>query len=148
MECTARNLPEDTEYVPTSPERPMWILYVDVPVTQKGQGQGARILIQGPEKSCFEYALRFQFQATNNEAEYEAMMTRLATTSYKDIPRGFHTKHWEKPIHEEARIFSIGGEEGEDWCSPIVRFLTIGEFPEDKIGAQKLQNRSHKFQML
>ncbi|GAA0163949.1 hypothetical protein LIER_19698 [Lithospermum erythrorhizon] len=68
IECTARDLPEDWEYVPTLPERPLWTLYVDGASNPKGAGVG--ILIQGPEESFFEYALRFLFQATNNEAEY------------------------------------------------------------------------------
>ncbi|GAA0176514.1 hypothetical protein LIER_29491 [Lithospermum erythrorhizon] len=71
MECTARNPPENPESVSIPPERPMWTLYVDGASNPKGAGAG--ILIQGPEESCFEYALRFQFQATNNEAEYKVM---------------------------------------------------------------------------
>ncbi|GAA0163630.1 hypothetical protein LIER_19445 [Lithospermum erythrorhizon] len=36
------------------------------------------------------------------------------------------------------------GVEEEDWRSPIVKFLTTDELPEDKVKARKLQNRSYK----
>ncbi|GAA0168547.1 hypothetical protein LIER_23238 [Lithospermum erythrorhizon] len=38
---------------------------------------GVGILIRGPEGIIMEYALRFSFKATNNEVEYEAMITGL-----------------------------------------------------------------------
>ncbi|GAA0138493.1 hypothetical protein LIER_00231 [Lithospermum erythrorhizon] len=41
------------------------------------KGSDAGILIQGPEGLQLEYALRFSFKTTNNEAEYEAMVAGL-----------------------------------------------------------------------
>ncbi|GAA0186489.1 hypothetical protein LIER_33777 [Lithospermum erythrorhizon] len=35
----------------------------------------------------------------------------------------------------------------EDWRSPIIKFLTTGELPKEKIEARKLQNMSYKFQI-
>ncbi|GAA0153629.1 hypothetical protein LIER_37708 [Lithospermum erythrorhizon] len=85
IECTARDLPEDTEHVPTPPELPLWTLYVDGASNPKGVGAG--ILIQRPEDSCFEYALRFLFQAMNNEVEYKAMVTGLLLAQSLGISR-------------------------------------------------------------
>ncbi|GAA0172996.1 hypothetical protein LIER_26706 [Lithospermum erythrorhizon] len=63
---------------------PKWILHVDGASNDKGIGAG--ILSQGADGEQFEYALRFSFKATNNEAEYEAMVTetglQMANTLY------------------------------------------------------------------
>ncbi|XP_056698482.1 uncharacterized protein [Spinacia oleracea] len=50
----------------------VWTLYVDGSSTQNGCGAG--ITCQSPEGDTFEYAMRFNFQASNNEAEYEALL--------------------------------------------------------------------------
>ncbi|XP_048503079.1 uncharacterized protein LOC125498829 [Beta vulgaris subsp. vulgaris] len=38
---------------------------------------GAMIIFQSPEGDKFEYAMKFQFQASNNEAEYEALLAGI-----------------------------------------------------------------------
>ncbi|GKC37066.1 reverse transcriptase domain-containing protein [Tanacetum coccineum] len=40
-------------------------------------GSGARLILTSPEGTEFTYALRFQFTASNNEAEYEALIAGL-----------------------------------------------------------------------
>ncbi|GJU94371.1 reverse transcriptase domain-containing protein [Tanacetum coccineum] len=40
-------------------------------------GSGAGLILTNPEGAEFTYALRFRFNATNNEAEYEALMASL-----------------------------------------------------------------------
>lgn len=52
-----------------------WTLYVDGSSNEKGCG--ARILLQSPEGTRFEYVLQFNFRASNNEAEYEALLAGL-----------------------------------------------------------------------
>ena len=41
------------------------------------QGSGARLILTSPDGIVVEYALKFGFQASNNEAEYEAVIARL-----------------------------------------------------------------------
>ncbi|GKG49170.1 reverse transcriptase domain-containing protein, partial [Tanacetum coccineum] len=38
---------------------------------------GAGLILTNPEGMEFTYALRFRFDATNNEAKYEALITEL-----------------------------------------------------------------------
>ena len=52
-----------------------WILHVDGSSNQ--QGSGAGIVLRGPGGTKLEYALRFEFVASNNEAEYEALIAGL-----------------------------------------------------------------------
>ena len=53
-----------------------WILHVDGSVTSSISGAG--IILTSPEQMMFEYALRFAFHASNNEAEYETLITGLS----------------------------------------------------------------------
>ncbi|GKB63436.1 reverse transcriptase domain-containing protein [Tanacetum coccineum] len=43
----------------------------------RSNGFGARLILTNPEGMEFTYALRFRFDATNNEAEYEALIAGL-----------------------------------------------------------------------
>ncbi|GKV47270.1 hypothetical protein SLEP1_g54184 [Rubroshorea leprosula] len=60
--------------IPT-PEPNDWTLYVDGASSSKGSGAGA--LLIGPDGYRSEHALKFNFDATNNMAEYEALLLGL-----------------------------------------------------------------------
>ncbi|XP_056690478.1 uncharacterized protein [Spinacia oleracea] len=66
-ECT--NRPEQS--LDSTP----WILNVDGSSSKSGSGAG--ILIVSPSGERFEYAVKFDFNASNNEAEYEALILGL-----------------------------------------------------------------------
>ncbi|CAL8136891.1 unnamed protein product [Prunus armeniaca] len=55
--------------------QPLWTLYVDG--SSNAQGCGAGLVLISPDKVALEYALRFKFHASNNEAEYEALLAGL-----------------------------------------------------------------------
>ena len=52
-----------------------WILNVDGASNSKGAGIG--IVLTAPEGSIIEQSFTFDFPASNNEAEYEAMLAGL-----------------------------------------------------------------------
>nr|GEU30033.1 hypothetical protein [Tanacetum cinerariifolium] len=52
-----------------------WILFTDESSCTDGSKAG--LILTNPEGMKFTYALRSRFDATNNEAEYEALITRL-----------------------------------------------------------------------
>nr|GEV57801.1 reverse transcriptase domain-containing protein [Tanacetum cinerariifolium] len=52
-----------------------WTLFTDG--SSCADGFGARLILTNPEEIEFAYALRFQFAASNNEAEYEALIAGL-----------------------------------------------------------------------
>nr|GEV00565.1 reverse transcriptase domain-containing protein [Tanacetum cinerariifolium] len=58
---------EDREELPDP-----WILFTDGSSCVDGSGAG--LIIMNPERMEFTYTLRFRFNATNNEAEYEALI--------------------------------------------------------------------------
>ena len=49
-----------------------WRVYVDGAANQKGSGVG--LVLISPERITIEKSLRLGFSATNNEAEYEALL--------------------------------------------------------------------------
>ena len=55
---------------------PTWEVYVDGASNQKGSRVG--LVLVSPEKVVVEKSLRLDFSATNNEAEYEALLEGMA----------------------------------------------------------------------
>ena len=53
-----------------------WKVYVDGVANQRGSGVG--IILTSPEKTIIEKSLRLGFSATNNKAEYEALLQGMA----------------------------------------------------------------------
>ena len=52
-----------------------WKLYVDGSSSQEGSGAG--LLLESPEGQELNYSLKFDFKASNNMAEYEALIAGL-----------------------------------------------------------------------
>ena len=62
----------------TTPEKAsedLWTINTDGFSTQKGGRAGA--VITSPEKDVLKYGIQLKFHVTNNEAEYEALLTGL-----------------------------------------------------------------------
>ena len=55
---------------------PTWEVYIDRASNQNGSGIG--LVLISPEKVIIEKSLRLDFLATNNEAEYEALLIGMA----------------------------------------------------------------------
>ena len=53
-----------------------WKVYIDGAANQIGFGVG--LVLISPEKNITEKSLKLGFSATNNEAEYEALLQRIA----------------------------------------------------------------------
>ncbi|XP_071923230.1 uncharacterized protein [Coffea arabica] len=60
-----------------------WVLFVDGASSKEGSGVG--LLLISPTGEELTYALRFDFPASNNEAEYEALLTGLRITHQMGI---------------------------------------------------------------
>ena len=55
---------------------PCWKIYVDGVANQRGFGVG--LVLISPERATIEKSLKLGFSATNNEAEYVALLQRMA----------------------------------------------------------------------
>ena len=75
MEFTPLNAPaQPTKTTQLAPNLPIWRLSVDGAANSQGSGAGLILTSDGID---VEYAIRFGFQASNNEAEYEAVIAEL-----------------------------------------------------------------------
>ena len=66
---------EPVENAQTPTDLPIWRLSIDG--ATNAQGSGAGLILTSPKGIDIEYALKFGFQASNNEAEYEAIIAGL-----------------------------------------------------------------------
>lgn len=57
------------------PKTLTWIAYVDG--SSANGRSGAGMVLWGPNQEKFSYAIKFEFTATNNEAEHEAVLSAL-----------------------------------------------------------------------
>ena len=72
MEFTTTTPLETTQL---TPDLPVWKLSVDG--AANAQGSSASLIMTSPEGVDVEYALRFWFLGSNNEAEYEVVISGL-----------------------------------------------------------------------
>ena len=72
MEFTSAETVKDAQ---TTTDFSAWKLSVDG--ASNAQGSGAGLILTSPEGIDIEYALRFGFRTSNNEAEYEAVIAGL-----------------------------------------------------------------------
>ena len=68
-------LAESTEATQLAPDLPIWRLSVDGAANAQGSFVG--LILTSQDRIDTEYSLRFSFQASNNEAEYEAVIAGL-----------------------------------------------------------------------
>ena len=62
----------------------VWILSVDGSSNMKGSGAG--IVLEGPQEVLVEQSLRFEFRTSNNQAEYEAIITGMKLVVEMAVP--------------------------------------------------------------
>ncbi|KAM1376427.1 hypothetical protein ACFX2I_038063 [Malus domestica] len=76
-------LPSETHKI--EPTALAWSLYVDGSSNQHGCRAG--LVLTTPDKVAMEYALRFKFKTSNNEAEYEALLPGLRLAKHLGVKR-------------------------------------------------------------
>ncbi|KAM1262100.1 hypothetical protein ACFX2G_027878 [Malus domestica] len=77
------SLPSEAQKIEST--TPAWNLYVDGSSNQ--QGCRAGLVLTTLDKVAMEYALRFKFKASNNEAEYEALLAGLRLAKHLGVKR-------------------------------------------------------------
>ncbi|GFZ01910.1 hypothetical protein Acr_15g0005190 [Actinidia rufa] len=149
-----------TNHRDDDPAHSQWILNVDGSSTNTSSGAG--IILVTPEGHKLEYAIRFKFPASNNEAEYEALLAglqmarrmgaehvlneeadRLAriATSQEDDP-GVPIEVLDSPSIQSPDMCQV--EQEVEWANPIRAYLEQGILPKDKIEARRIKYRSSR----
>ena len=78
-------LAEPVKNAQTMTDLSIWKLSVDG--AANAQGSGAGLILTSPEGIDIEYALRFGFHTSNNEAEYEAVIAGLNLAHSLEVDR-------------------------------------------------------------
>ncbi|XP_077221030.1 uncharacterized protein LOC143854808 [Tasmannia lanceolata] len=141
-ECTARET--EAEVIPSPAEQdlstaePLWEVYVDGS-SNKG-GCGAGLILTGPDSFTADYALRFGFRASNNEAEYEALLAgmNLAVQVKAQRLRAYCDSQLVanqiQGVYEANTWLSISPRSA-DWPASS-KVLRSSEFPEQRMQRQ------------
>nr|GEY25925.1 reverse transcriptase domain-containing protein [Tanacetum cinerariifolium] len=169
-------MPGDVSQVVTAVEtqEEPWTLFTDG--SSCVDGSGARLILTSPEGVEFTYALRFQFTASNNEAEYEALVAGLriaagfTTFSISQVPRSKNKKadalskiastsfaHLSKQVLvevlenksiKENEVAAVIEEDGPTWTTQLVDYLKGGVLPGDKKEARKLRLKARQYELI
>ncbi|KAL0439108.1 UNVERIFIED_CONTAM: hypothetical protein Slati_2393800 [Sesamum latifolium] len=162
-----------------------WLLHVDGSST--AQGSGAGIVITTPQGEDLEFAIKFGFKASNNEAEYEALVIGMRMAhetgakhllAYSDsqlVVKQVEGTYEAKEEKENAKADSLSKlassledyrtrhitihylpeartpmavqpiTTGEDWRTPIIKWIEEGLLPENRWEAARLKTRATRF---
>ncbi|GKB53759.1 reverse transcriptase domain-containing protein [Tanacetum coccineum] len=144
-----------------------WILFTDG--SSCTEGSGARLILTNSEGMEFTYALRFRFDATNNEAEYEALIAELKIAEQMGVPRSENKKadalskitstsfaHLSKQVLVEelkksisaTEVLAVVEEEGDTWMTPIFKYLTDETLPAEAKKARVVRRKSWQFSII
>nr|GFC48160.1 reverse transcriptase domain-containing protein [Tanacetum cinerariifolium] len=116
----------------------------------------------------FTYTLRFEFTATNNEAEYEALIARLRIAT-RMVPRSENKKadalskiastnfaHLSKQVLveilknksiSEMEISTVIEEQNPTWMTPIIEFISKGALPHEQKDARRIRRKAQRFEL-
>nr|GEZ98854.1 reverse transcriptase domain-containing protein [Tanacetum cinerariifolium] len=158
----------------TETQEEPWMLFTDGSSCVDGSGAG--LILTSREGVKFTYALRFQFTASNNKAEYEALVAGLrvaagfTTFSINQVPRSKNKKadalsktgstsfaHLSKHVLvdvlenksiKEKEIATVIEEDGPTWMTQLVDYLKGGVLPGDKKEARKLCLKARQYELI
>uniref|UniRef100_A0A2N9I089 Reverse transcriptase domain-containing protein n=1 Tax=Fagus sylvatica TaxID=28930 RepID=A0A2N9I089_FAGSY len=136
-----------------------WKLFVDGASNSKGSGAG--IVLISPEGLVLEQAVRLKFSASNNEAEYEAMLiglrtarklgadhlqifyilAKLATALESDIQRTVCIETLEQPSFQDQEVSVCSINIRPSWMDPILNYIRDNKLPEDKKEAKMIKQK-------
>ncbi|GJV71972.1 reverse transcriptase domain-containing protein [Tanacetum coccineum] len=122
---------EKPKEVPDSNSK--WRLYTDE--ASKLDGSGAGLMLIDPECKEYTYALRFEFETTNNEAEYEALLVGLWIAQEMEIAKVV--------IFLDSQLL-----ERKSWMDPIHEYLLSRLLPEDTQEARKIRIHAPQYKLI
>ncbi|GKE35291.1 reverse transcriptase domain-containing protein [Tanacetum coccineum] len=144
--------PPDTTMEAEEELRDPWTLFTDGSSYVDGFEPG--LILINSKGAEFTYILRFRFDATNNEAEYEALIADLRITKQMGVKnlqtnvdsclvanQVLFEELNEKSIFK-AEVLAVVEEEGDTWMTPIYSYLT-----EETLLAKKEKARAIKHKL-
>ncbi|XP_030969633.1 uncharacterized protein LOC115989899 [Quercus lobata] len=133
-----------------------WVVHVDGSSTLYAGGIG--VVLQSPEGDKLKYKARLQYQTTNNEVEYEALLKGLELAKSVEADSILVLGDSQLVIgqvngtceaKEDRMKKYLRKIEGEgNWMTPIVSYLKDGRLPEEKDEARKLRVKSARYVLM
>ncbi|GKB99041.1 reverse transcriptase domain-containing protein [Tanacetum coccineum] len=117
-------------------------------------GFGAGLILTNLEGAEFNYALRFRFDATNNEAEYEALIAGLRIAKQmgvKNLQTNMDSrlvanqvlvKDFKEKSINKAEVLVVVEEEGDTWMTTIYNYIMEETLPTEKEKARAVRRKS------
>ncbi|GJY67937.1 reverse transcriptase domain-containing protein [Tanacetum coccineum] len=107
-----------------------WILFMDGSSCTDGSRAG--LILTNLEGMEFTYARTLRFDATNNEAEYEALIAGLRIAKQMG----------------KIEVLAVVEEEGDTWMNPIFEYLKEETLPADMKKARAVRRKSQRFAII
>ncbi|XP_030936086.1 uncharacterized protein LOC115961208 [Quercus lobata] len=130
-----------------------WVVHVDGSSTLYAGGIG--VVLQSPEGDKLKYKARLQYQTTNNEVEYEALLKGLELAKSVEADSILVMGDSQLVIgqvngtceakEDRMKKYLRKIEREGNWMTPIVSYLKDGRLPEEKDEARKLKIKSARF---
>ncbi|XP_042374978.1 uncharacterized protein LOC121969122 [Zingiber officinale] len=121
-----------------------WKVYVDGSSTQ--QGSGVEVLLISPQEDILQLAVRLNFRATNNEAEYEALLAGLQVARHVGDTRVIIYSDSQLVTQQVAGNFGINSDKLQR--APMINYLQRGILPTDLEEARLVRKKAHAYTMI
>nr|GEV29447.1 reverse transcriptase domain-containing protein [Tanacetum cinerariifolium] len=109
----------------------------------------AGLILTNPEGVEFAYALRFLFTASNNEAEYEALVDGLRIVAQMWVKNvQILVEVLENKSIKDKEVAAVIEEDGPTWMTQLVDYLKEGVLPGDKKEARKLRLKARQYELM
>nr|GEU59132.1 reverse transcriptase domain-containing protein [Tanacetum cinerariifolium] len=110
---------------------------------------GAGLILTSPQGAEFTYALRFQFTASDNEAEYEALVAGLQIAARMEVKNiQVLVEVLENKSIKEKEVATVIEEDGPTWMTQLVDYLKEGTLLGDEKEARKLRLKAPQYELL
>ncbi|GJV48248.1 reverse transcriptase domain-containing protein [Tanacetum coccineum] len=153
-----------------------WKLYTNRASSPYGSGVG--LMLIDPEGKEYTYALRFEFETTNNKAEYEALLARiriaqeieivnlaifvdsqllnkkvdalskLASMTFEYLTKEVLVKVLARRSIEKKEVLQVKTKEEKSWMTPIHEYLLSGLLPEDSKESRKIKLKAPQYKLI
>nr|GEU64142.1 reverse transcriptase domain-containing protein [Tanacetum cinerariifolium] len=124
-----------------------WMLFTDGSLCV--DGLGARLILINPEGVEFTYAFRFQFAASNNEAEYEALVAGLRIATQMEVKNiQVLVEVLENKAIKEKEVAAVIEEDGPTWMTQISDYLKKRILSRDNKEAWKLRLKARQYELI
>ncbi|XP_050211411.1 uncharacterized protein LOC126661601 [Mercurialis annua] len=136
-ETTASDQPEEPDE-----QLLRWVLEVDGASNLEGSGAG--VVLKGPHGVTLRSSVKFYFPASNNAAEYEALLIGLRM----ELGGKWVIEQVPRLENQEADVLAKAATPLENWMQGIAHYLMDGTLPENRDKAYKILRQAPYYAFL